>query len=69
MMNRRGFLSTAGSAAAGAVLPFNAWSLQAEPPIEHRLPATDGDYQRADLHRRCPRSALPLGIAARRRSI
>ena len=46
-MNRRGFLSTAGAAAAGAVLPFNAWAQQAEPPIEHRLPATDGDYQRA----------------------
>ena len=46
-MNRRGFLSTVAVAAAGVALPFKVWSQRTEPPIEHRLPPTDGDYQRA----------------------
>jgi alpha-L-fucosidase len=46
-MNRRGFLSSAVTAAAGAVLPMKAWPQQLEPSIEHKLPATDSDYQRS----------------------
>jgi alpha-L-fucosidase len=46
-MNRRGFLSAAGVAALGASLPAGDWAQQSESPIEHRLPATDIDYQRS----------------------
>jgi alpha-L-fucosidase len=46
-MNRRGFVSAAGAAALGVSLPGRKWAQQPEPPIEHRLPATDIDFQRA----------------------
>ena len=46
-MNRRGFLATAGAAALGATLPVPDWGQASEPPIEHRLPPTDSDYQRS----------------------
>lgn len=46
-MNRRTFLSTASAAALSASLP-NRLSAQAdEPPLDHRLPTTDPDYQRS----------------------
>ncbi|HEY5055793.1 MAG TPA: alpha-L-fucosidase [Acidobacteriaceae bacterium] len=46
-MNRRGFLTNAGAAAAAAGFPWSAWAQESEPPLEHRLPATDADYQRS----------------------
>ncbi|HEV2327051.1 MAG TPA: alpha-L-fucosidase, partial [Terracidiphilus sp.] len=46
-MNRRGFLATAGAAALGATMPFPGFGQASEPPIEHRLPPTDTDYQRS----------------------
>ena len=46
-MNRRGFLTNAGAAAAAAGFPWPAWAQESEPPFEHRLPATDADYQRS----------------------
>ena len=44
-MNRREFVSTIGSAALAAAIP--AAAQESEPPLEHRLPATDLDYQRS----------------------
>ncbi len=44
-MNRRAFLSKAGTAALATALPV--WKQRSEPPIEHRLPETDADYQRS----------------------
>ena len=46
-MNRRSFLSVAGAAAVSASLPKHLSSQAPEPPIEHRLPATDNDYRLA----------------------
>ena len=46
-MNRRSFLSVAGAAAVSASLPKHLSSQASEPPIEHRLPATDNDYRLA----------------------
>jgi alpha-L-fucosidase len=47
MMNRRGFLSTTGAAALAAAFSRQGWTQQTEPPLEHRLPVTDADYQRS----------------------
>ncbi|MGD0910629.1 MAG: alpha-L-fucosidase [Terracidiphilus sp.] len=47
-MNRRTFLSTSSAAAiAAAALPELLVSQGTEPPLEHRLPVSDGDYQRS----------------------
>ena len=46
-MNRRGFLSSVGGVAVGAAMPWKAVSQLAEPPLEHRLPSSDSDYQRS----------------------
>ena len=46
-MNRRTFLSAAGAAAVSSALPRHLAAQAAEPPIEHRLPATDSDYRLA----------------------
>ena len=46
-MNRRGFLSASGAAALVAGLYRESWAQPFEPPLEHRLPASDADYQRA----------------------
>ena len=44
-MNRRAFLSKAGTAALATAFPV--WKQRSEPRIEHRLPETDADYQRS----------------------
>lgn len=44
-MDRRTFISSAGALALGASLPEHLLAQDAEPPLEHRLPATDRDYQ------------------------
>jgi alpha-L-fucosidase len=46
-MNRRGFLSASGAAALVAGLYRDSWAQPFEPPLEHRLPSSDADYQRA----------------------
>jgi alpha-L-fucosidase len=46
-MNRRGFLSVSGAAALSAALPRRLLAQATKPPFEHRLPATDLDYQRS----------------------
>jgi alpha-L-fucosidase len=46
-MDRRAFLSSAGAVALGTSLPQRLLAQLAEPPIEHRLPPTDLDYQRS----------------------
>src|SRR5215469_11237928 len=46
-MNRREFLSSAGAAAFGLGLERDGCAQPPEPPLEHRLPATDQDYQRS----------------------
>ncbi len=46
-MNRRRFLSTAAMAAVSAAVPTASWTQESEPPLEHRLPASDLDYQRS----------------------
>ena len=46
-MNRRGFLSASGAAALVAGLYRESWAQPFEPPLGHRLPASDADYQRA----------------------
>lgn len=46
-MNRRRFLSAAGAAAMGFSRPLRNWTEQPEPPLEHRLPPTDIDFQRS----------------------
>lgn len=46
-MNRREFLGTAGAAALEASLPITSWEQVSEPPLAHRLPPTDKDYQRS----------------------
>ncbi len=46
-MDRRSFLSAAGVAALSTSLPARLLAQTVEPPIEHRLPTTDSDYQRS----------------------
>lgn len=46
-MNRREFISSAGATALTASLSKRDRGQSPEPPIEHRLPQTDIDYQRA----------------------
>ena len=46
-MNRREFLSVAGAASLNSAFPLGYWAQDDEPPIEHRLPLTDPDYQRS----------------------
>ena len=49
-MNRRGFLSASGAAALVAGLYRESWAQPFEPPLGHRLPASDADYQRAKFY-------------------
>ena len=49
-MNRRGFISAVGGAALGATLPCKGLAQLGEPPLEHRLPATDSDYKRSESY-------------------
>lgn len=46
-MNRREFFLTAGAASLGSAFPLRGWAQGEQPPIEHRLPPTDADYQRS----------------------
>jgi alpha-L-fucosidase len=46
-MNRRKFLAAAGASSLSSALPFPSWAQREEPPIEHRLPTSDADYQRS----------------------
>jgi alpha-L-fucosidase len=46
-MNRRRFLTAAGALAAAASFPRRLMGQVTESPVEHRLPTTDIDYQRA----------------------
>lgn len=46
-VNRRDFLAKAGVAAFSLASRRNGWGYSAEPPLEHRLPPTDADYQRS----------------------
>ena len=46
-MNRREFLAAAGAASLTSSLPRRSWGQASEPPLEHRLPSTDSDYQRS----------------------
>ena len=46
-MNRRGFLSRVGAAALGTAIRRDDWAQQSEPPLKHRLPDSDADYQRS----------------------
>jgi alpha-L-fucosidase len=46
-MDRRDFLLAAGATTLSAALPRKARAQTAEPPLEHRLPPTDMDYERS----------------------
>lgn len=46
-MNRREFLAAAGAASLGSTVSLHSWAQGDKPPIEHRLPVTDPDYQRS----------------------
>jgi alpha-L-fucosidase len=46
-VNRREFLVTAGAASLCSSSSLGGWAQDEEPPIEHRLPRTDADYQRS----------------------
>ena len=62
-MNRRGFLSASGAAALVAGLYRESWAQPFEPPLEHRLPASDADYQRAKSYiEEVPIQRVPLGF-------
>ncbi|AXC09719.1 Alpha-L-fucosidase [Acidisarcina polymorpha] len=49
-MDRRVFLSAASAATLAAALPVKLFAQHAEPPIEHRLPPTDADFQRSSSY-------------------
>ena len=49
-MDRRRFLSAASATAIGASLPSHIFAQAAEPPIQHRLPASDSDYKRSQSY-------------------
>lgn len=49
-MDRRRFISAASATAIGAALPAQVFAQTAEPPIQHRLPATDPDYKRSQSY-------------------
>ncbi|HEV2276435.1 MAG TPA: alpha-L-fucosidase, partial [Acidobacteriaceae bacterium] len=49
-MDRRRFISAASATAIGAALPTQVFAQTAEPPIQHRLPATDPDYKRSQSY-------------------
>ncbi|KAA6462025.1 twin-arginine translocation signal domain-containing protein [Acidobacteria bacterium AB60] len=46
-LNRRQFLARAGAIATAAAFSPDLWPQTLEPPLEHRLPATDVDFQRS----------------------
>jgi alpha-L-fucosidase len=49
-MNRRTFLTAAGAAALSVPIRHRLQAQQSEPPINHRLPTTDIEYQRSKTY-------------------